>query len=196
MRLAIRLFLATSALAAGGALLAAGPARAGDVTTLVNFNGGNGDSPAAGLTDVNGTLYGTTVGGGSVNEGTLFSYSASSGLQTLVSFTGGNGAFPYASLLDVGGTLYGTTTNGGSASAGTVFSYSATGGLKTLASFTGTGSNGANPVAGLTAVGSTLYGTTYQGGAGYGTLFSYSSASGGLQTLASFTRATNSCDSR
>ena len=75
MRLAIRLFLATSALAAGGALLAARPARAGDVTTLASFTGGNGSEPYAGLTDVNGTLYGTASAGGSAGDGTVFSYS-------------------------------------------------------------------------------------------------------------------------
>ena len=77
MRLAIRLFLATSALAAGGALLAARPARAGDVTTLASFTGGDGANPYAGLIDVGGWLYGTTYTGGSANAGTVFSYSLS-----------------------------------------------------------------------------------------------------------------------
>ena len=188
MRLAIRLFLATSALAAGGALLAAGPARAGDVTTLVNFNGSNGAHPFASLTDVGGTLYGATANGGSGSTGTLFSYSASGGLQTLVSFTGANGAVPRAGLLDVNGTLYGTTANGGSGGDGTVFSYSASGGLKTLATFTGTGGNGAVPLAGLTDVNGTLYGTTSGGGsAGTGTLFSFNPTTDAITTLASFT---------
>ena len=175
MRLAIRLFLATSALAAGGALLAAGPARAGDVTTLVNFNGSNGAHPFASLTDVGGTLYGATANGGSGGDGTVFSSSASGGLKTLATFTGtgGNGAVPLAGLTDVNGTLYGTTLVGANGSTGTVFSYTPGGVLQTLASFTG--GNGANPRAGLLDVGNTLYGTTINGGSnGDGTVFSYS----------------------
>ncbi|MCA7118425.1 MAG: PEP-CTERM sorting domain-containing protein, partial [Acidibrevibacterium sp.] len=67
---------------------------------------------------------------------------------------------------------YGTTYDGGSAGDGTVFSLNpTTGALSTLASFTG--SNGANPYAGLISVGGTLYGTTEGGGsAGDGTVFS------------------------
>ncbi len=43
--------------------------------------------------------------------------------------------------------------------------------LNTLVTFNNT--NGANPAAGLTLSGNTLYGTTYEGGAsGYGTVFS------------------------
>src|SRR5215813_13473882 len=43
------------------------------LTTLVNFNGSNASSPLAGLiADANGDLFGTTQGGGSANDGTVF----------------------------------------------------------------------------------------------------------------------------
>ncbi len=167
------------------------PARADQLATVVSFNGSNGGSPYAALLDVNGTLYGTTEAGGSADEGTVFSLNPTTGaLSTLASFTGSNGAIPQAGLISVGGTLYGTTAGGGgSGGYGTVFSLNpTTGALSTLASFTG--SNGANPYAGLISVGGTLYGTTKGGGsAGDGTLFSYTPGASDVQTLVSFTGA-------
>ena len=54
-----------------------------------------------------------------------------------------------------------------------------------LASFNG--SNGADPIAGLTLSGNTLYGTTYGGGAnGDGTVFSLPLSGGSPTVLASF----------
>lgn len=53
----------------------------GKEKVLHNFTGSDGDGwhPAAGLIDVNGTLYGTTVGGGSgsgsYGNGTVFAVS-------------------------------------------------------------------------------------------------------------------------
>lgn len=76
-----------------------------------------------------------------------------------------------------GGVLIGTTSTGGTAAAGTIFALAPSGGawkLKTLYGFTG-GLDGANPYAGLIAVGGTnagLYGTTGGGGAsGLGSVF-------------------------
>jgi uncharacterized repeat protein (TIGR03803 family) len=45
-------------------------------TTLVTFaDKSDGVSPFAALTDFNGVLYGTTIGGGSQRKGTVFSLS-------------------------------------------------------------------------------------------------------------------------
>ena len=89
-------------------------------TTLVNFDGTNGGSPAyAGLfADAAGDLFGTTAGGGAQSLGTVFEIAkTASGYSTptvLVSFNGTDGATPYAGLIaDAAGNLFGTTYGGG-----------------------------------------------------------------------------------
>jgi len=83
---ALRKLLATLALGAGATLLSPA-AKAGDLTTLVDFTGSNGVYPFAGLTAVGNTLYGTTSVGGSSSLGTLFSYTpGADNVNTLVNF--------------------------------------------------------------------------------------------------------------
>jgi uncharacterized repeat protein (TIGR03803 family) len=57
-----------------------------------------GGSPLAGLVQgSDGNFYGTTLGGGTNNAGTVFKISATGTLTSLYSFTGGNdGASPFA----------------------------------------------------------------------------------------------------
>ena len=104
-------------------------------------------------------------------------------LTTLAAFDGSNGAAPYCAPTVVGNTLYGTTTIGGGAyGGGTVFSLPITGGgLTTLVNFNG--SNGGQPNTGLTALGSTLYGTTELGTGNDGTVFSVPITGGAPTTL-------------
>ena len=128
--------------------------------------GPDGAFPLAGLVNVNGVLYGTTVRGGTSDYGTVFSVTTSGKEAVLHSFTykyGRDGSLPSAGLIDVNGTLYGTTEYGGKRSAGTVFSVSTTGEEHVLHSF-GRSYDGAYPEAGLIAVKGTLYGTTFGGG--------------------------------
>ena len=103
----------------------ASPSYAGEVRTLVTFTGAaNGAYPQASLTLSGSTLYGTTYGGGSSDEGTIFSVNTNgTGFQTLATFTMANGARPYAGLTLIGSTLYGTTLYSGSSNAGTIFAY-------------------------------------------------------------------------
>ena len=84
--------------------------------------------------------------------------------------TGSNGApyLPYAGLaITAGGTLYGTTLRGGTYEDGTAFQLKRAGSgwlLNVLHNFQG-GSDGANPVSGVTiGPGGVLYGTTEEGG--------------------------------
>lgn len=137
-------------------------------TVLHAFQGGSdGATPEAGLINVGGTLYGTTVGGeASGDYGTVFSLNPTTGAVAVVyRFQGGSdGEFPY-SLIDVSGTLYGTTGAGGSTKClsnlgcGTVFSLNPASGVETiLHSFQG-GKDGTFPT-GLLNVGGKLYGTT------------------------------------
>jgi uncharacterized repeat protein (TIGR03803 family) len=179
-------------------------------SVLHSFGRGNdGAHPAAGLIDVNGTLYGTTVGGGTVRNGylcmhggspngtcgTAFSVSATTGKERVLhSFgSGSDGADPYAGLIDVNGTLYGTTDLGGEAQplCGTVFSMSTTGTEHILHSFRNTPDDGCNPFGTLIELNGTLYGTTCCGGTTYGpgregTVFSVSAATGAERVLHNF----------
>jgi uncharacterized repeat protein (TIGR03803 family) len=123
----------------------------------------DGAIPEAGMTVLNGTLYGTTVGGGTAagKEAVLHSFGKV-----------GDGIDPFGDLTSLNGTLYGTTSEGGSGSApGTVFSVTRTGKERVLHSFNSP-PDGAYPEAGLTVLNGMLYGTTAEGGAGAGTIFS------------------------
>jgi uncharacterized repeat protein (TIGR03803 family) len=147
----------------------------------------DGTHPYAGLLDVNGTLYGTTLRGGLSTKGTIYSISTSGAYKVLHRFRGGSdGASPLAGLIDVDGTLYGTTEYGGDSrcskgrGCGTVYSIGTSGRERVLYAFKG-GSDGAFPVADFLAENGVLYGTTGQGGGsgctteytdGCGTVFS------------------------
>lgn len=146
---------------------------------------------------VNGTLYGTTSGGGSGPKhacaprgcGTIFSVSTAGTERVLHSFAGepNDGSTPEAGLTDAGGALYGTTSAGGSSDDGTVFKSSLAGKEKLLYVFKGyADGDGDVPAADLVDDGSTLYGTTRGGGASeYGTVFDVGTA-GGEKVLYSF----------
>jgi uncharacterized repeat protein (TIGR03803 family) len=82
--------------------------------------------PLSRLTSINGTLYGTTMGGGLYEYGTVFSLDPETGAETVLhSFScDADGADPWmgADLISIKGKLYGTTFSGGTHSTGTVFS--------------------------------------------------------------------------
>ena len=62
---------------------------AGVLTTLVSFNGANGNNPQGGLVQGNdGSFYGTTEYGGANGLGTVFQVTTNGTLTTLVSFGG------------------------------------------------------------------------------------------------------------
>lgn len=139
--------------------------KSGAETVLYSFqnNGSDGQSPKAGLIDVQGTLYGTTLAGGSQGVGTVFSVDPATGAEKIVySFqnNGSDGQSPVAGLIDVNGTLYGATEFGGAAGLGTLFAINLTTGAESVVHVFGGGSDGREPVAGLIDVSGTLYGTT------------------------------------
>ncbi len=173
------------------------PVGGGGPTVLASFSlsPSSGNEPYAGVTLIGNSLYGTTAGGGTNNDGTVFSVPLSGGSPTLLaSFNFSNGVAPYAGLTLIGNTLYGTTGQGGNLSLnsgrgdGTVFSVPLSGGSPTvLVSFNG--SNGEAPGA-LTLSGNTLYGTTELGGANNdGTVFALNIAPASI-ALSSGTSAT------
>ena len=117
------------------------------------------------LIAIAGALYGTTENGGfsgsgcSDGCGTIYRISTSGDEQILYRFKGGvNGAKPVGGLTSLDGALFGATKAGGSGTAcsggcGTIFKADVNGKHEeTLYSFNG-GKDGANPVAGLVAIG-------------------------------------------
>jgi uncharacterized repeat protein (TIGR03803 family) len=111
----------------------------GAETLLYRFKGGSGDgaNPAAGLINVNGTLYGMTYYGGANDDGAVFSITTSGTERVLHSFGSGDGALPTAGLINVEGTLYGTTDGGGAKGDGTVFTITPSGTETVVYSFKG-----------------------------------------------------------
>ncbi len=157
-------------------------------TVIFSFNGTNGTLPAGRLLlDASGVLYGTTDGGGTGGEGTVFKLTppANSGAawteDVLYSFSGGrDGSNPAAGVvMDKNGKLYGTAQHGGTGDpkvGGVVFELdppSVAGGAWTetvLHSFSG--ADGFLPICTLTLRKDGIYGTTAQGGLfGTGTVF-------------------------
>jgi len=170
----------------------------------------DGQNPYAGVIDVKGTLYGTTVNGGEEEDtGTVFSINLSTGAETVVhAFTGDrvDGYGPEAGLIDVNGTLYGTTCCGGTFGGGILFALNPNTGAETvLYSFCSRYKrrdceDGDYPVASLIDVKGKLYGTTEYGGRvkacdinryGCGTVFSVDRDTGAEKVLYSFTGGTD-----
>ena len=161
----------------------------GHEKVVYSFTGGaDGATPASGLLSFDGYLLGTTSAGGAFGAGTVFAITPQSKEVVLHSFTGGaDGSGPQGGLvMDALGNLYGTTFSGGASGNGTVFELirpKVKGGAWTeqvLYSFK-TGTDGANPVSGVTFdKAGHLYGTTSAGGAySYGTVFQLTHSSSG-----------------
>ena len=186
------MFLATTAIVS--------PAQT--VTTLVDFDSGNGSQPEGSLIQgADGNFYGTTFKGGTNDFGTVFKMTPGGTLATLYNFCPksgcADGSGPIGQLVQgTDGNFYGVTNTGGdntyilcTSGCGTVFKLTPAGVLTTLYSFCSFTdcADGAVPYAGLVQdTNGNLYGTTYYGGAkGYGSLFEITPA-GVLTTLHSF----------
>ena len=92
----------------------------------------DGSEPYAGLINIGGILYGTTLGGGAYADainctsgcGTVFAVEPTTGGEVVLhsfDLDSGDGAEPFAGLTNVGGTIYGATIGGGAYLVGTVF---------------------------------------------------------------------------
>jgi len=179
-------------------------------TNIYNFHGGfDGAAPYGGLVLSGATLFGTTSGGGSNGNGTVFALDTNgAGFSALWAFSAGDtnsfglltnadGAAPHGGLVLSGGTLFGTTVSGGTPGNGVVFMLGTNGsGFMVLTNFSEscanddgiwTNADGACPVAGLLLAGNTLFGTAYHGGSnGYGTVFKLGTNGAGFTVLDSF----------
>src|SRR5579871_3618292 len=134
---------------------------------LYQFKGGrDGRFPRAGLTELKGTLYGTTYGDIVRHFGSVFAITPAGketplySIASLYSFAGGrDGNGPRAGLTVMDGKLYGTTEEGGSGEGGTVFSITTGGTERVLHRFEG-GLDGERPIGGLLKSTFGLLGTT------------------------------------
>ncbi len=157
----------------------------------------NGALPYASLLlDGLGNLYGTTIGGGATNWGTVFKLRTDgTGFHLLHTFVGGDDGISPGGFLttDGSGTFFGTTEIGGPSHSGTIFRISSDGtGYQVLHAFTGAiedgipSTEGGTPSAVVYGFGN-LYGTTQFGGPlGGGTVFSIKTDGAGLQLLHAF----------
>jgi uncharacterized repeat protein (TIGR03803 family) len=147
--------------------------KTGNETILASFDFGSAGYEPYGslLLDAEGNLYGTTLFGGTFNEGTAFKVDTSGNETALYNFSGmdGDGVSPNGGLVqDSAGNLYGTTGGGGKDFFGTVFKIDPSGTETILRSFSST--DGRTPESGLVRdsqgnlYGTTQYGGTYGGG--------------------------------
>ncbi len=146
---------------------------------LKDFDKINGGNPLGALVQAsNGKLYGTTVGGGSIGNGTVFSFDPSTlDFVKIKDLDYSNGRFPTGSLIQASdGMLYGMIPDGGAAYGGygVIFSVNpVTSTFKRVKDFDNT--NGGNPWGNLVqASDGKLYGMTGSGGSkSWGTIFSF-----------------------
>jgi len=158
----------------------------GKLTTLHSFctsvGCSDGSQPQGGLVQgTDGNLYGTTLGGGTYDQGTVYKITPGGKFKTIYSFCGQNncpdGAGPAAGVVQgTDGNFYGTTFQGGANFQGTVFKVTPDGTETVLHSFCSENGcpDGQYPTGGLVqATSGTFYGTTYFGGSDdKGTVFS------------------------
>jgi uncharacterized repeat protein (TIGR03803 family) len=129
-----------------------------------------------------GMFYGTTRSGGTNDSGVVFRMNADGTGFTNICYGGS-----LAALAVSGTNLYGV--NGG------IFKLSTNGsGRSTLYTFTGTEGN--NPLAGLTVSGNVLYGTTYSGGSGSGNIFQVNTDGTHFTNIYSFAGGTDGANPR
>jgi uncharacterized repeat protein (TIGR03803 family) len=164
-------------------------------TVIYSFQGSaDGGYPIGGIIfDAAGNIYGTTAGGGSYGNGTVFELTHSQNgwtKTTLYDFPSRihDGDSPMGGvILDSVGNLYGTTSEGGGNNGGTVFELTPSNGswsftllaslLQTADDYYGTQGPQADLV--MDVVGN-LYGTTnYDGAYGLGNVFEVMRSSGG-----------------
>jgi uncharacterized repeat protein (TIGR03803 family) len=156
----------------------------GKETVLYSFTGSgpDGASPNAGvIRDAAGNLYGTTVGGGPQNAGTVFKLDAAGNETVLYTFTGGNGGtdgkYPIGGLVrDAAGNLYGTTEIGGIVNGGTIFKVDQTGTETVLYRFSTFGDACCPQSTMIRDAAGNLYGAAGGGTSGAGTVFKYDTA--------------------
>lgn len=174
--------------------LTAMTSQAQTLTTLATFNGTNGANPLGLTQGFDGNFYGTTLNGGTQNDGTAFKMTPAGVLTTLHNFCSegscADGYWPEGRITEASnGDLYGPTDEGGSG-IGVVYRVTSTGTFTVLYNFCVTWpscADGVSPTSLMQGRNGKLYGTTF--GARtvpyFGTVFELS-LSGTLTTLHTF----------
>ena len=161
----------------------------------------DGANPYAGLMLSSNILYGTTIGGGSSGNGSVFSVNTDgTGFRSLHDFSpinnyiNNDGANPYGGVILSGNTLYGTVSEGGSYGYGTVFAVNTDGThFRNLHDFNF--DDGFTPWCRLVLSGNTLYGTTLGGGSSLGgTVFAVNTDGSRFTTVHAFSDASDGSD--
>jgi uncharacterized repeat protein (TIGR02543 family) len=176
----------------------------GSLNPLHSFAGGtDGSVPYAGLLlAADGNLYGTSSGSGDESPGTIFSITTAGSFTSLYNFCHlsgcADGQIPDSGLVQgTDGNFYGTTYNGGTGgNRGVIFQFIASTHVVN-AIHTFSGSDGANPYAGLLlAADGNFYGTTKAGGSpnNAGTIFKTNSTGSSFATLYMFCTQANCPD--
>ena len=159
------------------------------LTTLHHFDNGIGNFPDTALTvGSDGNFYGTTAGGGTYDNGTVFQLTPAGVLTVLHNFVSTEGTGPSTALVQgTDGNFYGATSSGGPNGAGTIFSVTPAGVLTVLHALTVT-NLGNNPDVNSLVLGpdGNLYGTTAYGDSDYGGEFFQVTAAGGFTVLHEF----------
>jgi uncharacterized repeat protein (TIGR03803 family) len=159
------------------------------------YDGKDGINPVASLTlDSSGNLYGTSLGGGTSDGGTVFELiRTADGTFTekilhSFAFNGADGVNPYGALVaDSSGNLFSTTSGGGLYGWGTVFELSPTSGgswsEEILHNFNYNGEDGVQPSSGVAfdAAGN-LFGSAAGGVYNWGTVYELSPGQNGNWT--------------
>jgi len=171
----------------------------GTLTTLHTFPRPNRSyhaDPEVFVQGLAGNLYGTTLYGGKVNNGTLFRITPGGEVTTFHSFEYSvDGVNPSGLVAGSDGNLYGITPQGGAFGYGTIFQAKRDGTVTTLYHFPG-GADDGNPSALIQASDGNFYGTTtFFSNNGflnnYGSIFKFTLA-GTLTTLHTFNGADGS----
>lgn len=163
------------------------------VYTELNSFGVKGNSPANyGLIQAgDGNFYGTTIQGGNTNNGTIFTFSLTTGFRPLLfefPIPSSTPLIPGNMIQGSDGNFYGTTQAGGAQDQGTIFRFSpgVASPLTVLHEFNGP--DGSAPLGGLIqANDGNYYGTTNTGGINDKGTFFRMTPTGELTTLYSFT---------
>ena len=128
----------------------------GQISTVVTFDGTNGEYPKGIILASDGAFYGCTGSGGigfnglNPGPGTVFRLSTNGDFTVLHEFNSTDGWEPVGLLLEVSnGVFYGVTYAGGRNSAGTIFQIASNGDFSVLLNFDSTWSKDSLPIIGL-----------------------------------------------
>jgi uncharacterized repeat protein (TIGR03803 family) len=133
------------------------------LTTLVHFDGTNGNMPQNGLIEGrDGSFYGFLSEGGWFDLGTAYKMSPDGRCVILTTFDGEHGGHPSSLLLGIDGNFYGTALQGGTRGNGSIFRMSPNGVVTTLTNFEDQITYGPRDL--LQGPDGTLYGNVSQGG--------------------------------